>query len=304
MDDQQRYKEVKKVSIISMIVNILLTIVKGLIGFTAGSTALIADAFHSASDLFTTVVLLQGLKIAHRPADENHPYGHYKAEQVTSKIIALTLIVTALGIGNEAYQVLRSGEVNPPATTAIYAVILSLIGKEAMYRYTIKVGRRIKSNAVIADAWHQRSDAFSSVATLVGIGGALLGYPLMDPLAGIFVSFLILKTGITIYMDAIRDLMDTAPKPEIVEGIKKSASAAEGVKEVQDVKVRSYGSKYLVDMKICVNPKITVEEGHGAAARAKENIIKENDDILDVLIHVNPCFPTKPHSHDAGNKDQ
>ncbi len=295
MEDEKRYREVKKVSIVSIVGNILMTIVKAIIGLSAGSTALLADAFHSASDLFGTIVLLQGLKIAHLPPDESHPYGHYKAESVTSKILALILIATAIGIGNEAYKLLRTGDITPPGITAIYIAILSIVVKEGMYQYTIRIGKKIKSSAVIADAWHHRSDAFSSVATLVGITGAILGYPFMDPLAGIIVSFLILKTGFSIYVEAIKGLMDTAPAKEVIDAIKSSASTAEGVKLVQDVKVRQYGSKYLVDMKICVDPKITVEEGHGAAARAKENVIKENEDVLDVLIHVNPCFKTKKH---------
>lgn len=289
MNDEQRYKEIKRVSIISIIGNILLTIIKAIIGFVSGSTALVADAIHSASDLFGTIVLLQGLKIAHLPPDESHPYGHHKAESITSKLLAIILMVTALGIGYEAVKILRAGSISPPGVIAVYTALLSIAVKEGMYRYGIIVGRRIKSQAVIADAWHHRSDAFSSVATLIGVGGAIFGYPFMDPLAGIIVSLLIMKTAVSIYIDAIKGLMDTAPEGSVIEDITKSASEAEGVLSVQDVKVRQYGSKYQVDMKICVDPRITVEEGHGAAARAKENIIKNNEDVLDVLIHVNPC---------------
>ncbi|WP_051569100.1 cation diffusion facilitator family transporter [Alkaliphilus transvaalensis] len=304
MEDQQRYSEVKKVSIVSIIGNVLLTILKGIIGFSAGSTALLADAFHSASDLFGTIVLLQGLKIAHIPPDESHPYGHHRAESITAKILAIILIVTALGIGYEAFKILREGDITPPAITAIYIAVLSIIVKEGMYQYSVKIGKKIKSSAVIADAWHHRSDAFSSIATLVGVTGAIFGFPFMDPIAGILVSFLVLRTGIKIYLDAIKGLMDTAPDKEILDAIKKSGVAAEGVREIQDLKVRQYGSKYLVDMKICVDPKITVEEGHGAAARAKENILNENEDVQDVLIHVNPCYKTKDYCQLCDKKDE
>ena len=290
MEDQYRFKEVKKASIVSIIGNIVLTVLKGIIGYSAGSTALIADAVHSASDLFGTIVLLQGLKIAHRPPDESHPYGHHRAESITSKLLAIILAITAAGIGYEAIKLLRSGNITPPKSVAIYIALISIIGKEGMYQYAVRIGKRIKSSAVIADAWHHRSDAFSSVATLIGITGAIYGFPFMDPIAGIIVSILILKTALSIYIDAIKSLMDTAPEKEVLDSIKNSANKAEGVKSVQEVKVRQYGSKYIVDMKICVNPKITVEEGHGAAARAKHSIIKENTDVLDVLVHVNPCL--------------
>ncbi len=289
MEDEKRYQEVKKVSLVSIIGNIVLTVVKVVIGYFSGSTALIADAFHSASDLFGTVVLLQGLKIAHIPPDESHPYGHHKAEPVTAKILAIILIVTALGIGYEAIKILLSGNIAAPKFTAIYVAILSILAKEGLYHYSVRIGRKIKSSAVIADAWHHRSDAFSSVATLIGISGAIFGYPFMDPIAGIIVSLLILRTAFSIYLEAIKGLMDASPDKETLETIKKAAAKAQGVEEVQDVKVRQYGSKYMVDMKICVDPSITVEEGHGAAARAKEHIMQEMDEVMDVLIHVNPC---------------
>ncbi|AKL94913.1 cation diffusion facilitator family transporter [Clostridium aceticum] len=289
MQDQARYQEAKRVSIISLVINIFLTVIKAFIGVLAGSTALVADAFHSASDLFGTIILLQGLKIAHKPPDASHPYGHHRAETITSKILAIILILTAVGIGYEALKVLQDPGITPPDSMAIYIALVSIISKEALYRYTVKIGRKINSPAVIADAWHNRSDAFSSIAALIGITGARFGYTVMDPLAGIFVSILILKTGISIYKQAILTLMDTAPSKEVLEQIREAAFQAKGIKEVQDIRVRQYGSKLIVDMKVCVNPNITVEEGHGAAARAKENLMKSNYDIQDVLIHVNPC---------------
>lgn len=306
MEDQYRFKEVKKASIVSIVGNVVLTVLKGIIGYSAGSTAMIADALHSASDLFGTIVLLQGLKIAHKPPDESHPYGHHRAESITSKLLSIILVVTALGIGFEAVKILRSGAISPPKSFAIYIALVSIIGKEGMYQYAVRIGKKIKSSAVIADAWHHRTDAFSSVATLIGITGAIYGFPFMDPIAGIIVSILILKTALSIYIDAINSLMDTAPEKDVLDSIKIAANKANGVKSVQDVKVRQYGSKYLVDMKICVNPKITVEEGHGAAARAKQSVLKENTDVLDVLIHVNPCFsdPSKSACRECPEANQ
>lgn len=289
MEDKIRYEKSKKVSIVSIIVNIGLTIIKAIIGVIAGSTALVADAFHSASDLFSTVVVMQGLKIAYQPPDESHPYGHYRAESITSKILALILIVTAIGLGYESYKILRYSDITSPQPVAIYTALLSLVVKEAMYRYTLKVGKEINSKALIADAWHHRSDAYSSIAAVIGIGGALLGYTIMDPIAGIVVAFLILKTGISIYIDAVKVLMDTAPPKEIFDIIEEAAMKAQGVEEIQDIKVRQYGPKYFVDIKICVNPNISVKDGHNIAGRAKHLIINSELDVLDVLIHVNPC---------------
>ena len=294
MNDKLRYEYSRKASIVSIIGNILLTGFKVIIGLLSGSIALVADAFHSASDLIGTIILLQGLKIAHMPPDESHPYGHHRAETITSKILAIILIITALGIGYSSFRIIRSPDVTPPETFAIYIIILSIIVKEGMYRYAYKIGKLIQSDAVIADAWHHRSDAFSSIGALIGVGGAILGYPIMDPLAGIFVSILILKTGIEIYISAVKDLMDTAPSDEIINELKDAAYEANGVEGVQDIKVRKHGSKLFVDMKICVDSNITVSEGHGAAARAKENIIKSNEYIQDVLIHVNPCYKEHP----------
>ncbi len=290
MEDQNRFLEIKKVSLVSIMGNVILTILKGSVGYLSGSTALIADAFNSASDLLGNVILLQGLRIAHKPPDESHPYGHHKAETITSKLLAIILCVTAIGIGYEALKLLMSGTISPPKSVAIYAAIASIVMKEGMYQYSVRIGKKIKSSAVIADAWNHRSDVLSSSATLIGIAGAIYGFPFMDPIAGIVVSLLIFKTGITIYIEAINSLMDKAPEKEVLDDIRAAALKADGVKSVKDVKVRQYGSKLFVDMKICVNPKITVEEGHGAAARAKENIIKKNSDVVDVLIHVNPCL--------------
>lgn len=301
MKDQLRYDEVKKTSTISIIINVSLTIVKAIVGVLSGSTALIADAFHSASDLFATIVLLQGLKIAHKPADEDHPYGHHRAETITAKFLAIILIVTGLGIGLASYKILRQPVVRVPEIMAAYIAILSIVSKEWLYRYTIKIGNKINSSAVIADAWHHRSDAFSSIAALIGIVGARFGYPIMDPLVGILVAILILKTGVSIYKQAIIDLMDTAPPKQILNEIRKIALQAQGIKEVQDVKMRQYGSKFMVDMKVCVDPSITVKEGHDAAAGAKKNIMESGHDIQDVLIHVNPC--KQPNSENCQKCD-
>lgn len=288
MNEEVRYKASRKASYLGLAGNVILTFLKGFIGYISGSTALIADAVHSASDFIGTVIVIKGVKIAHQPPDASHPYGHYKAESIVSKIIAIILMITAVFIGYEAFQILISENIQVPGSIAILVAIISIVVKEGMYQYTIRVGRKYRNSALIADAWHQRSDAISSIAALIGITGAVLGFPFMDPLAGMVVALLILKTAISIYIDAIHDLMDSAPPQEVLDKISEAAKIDEGVLAVSDVKVRRYGSMLLVDMKINVSPQITVEKGHAIAARTKENVLTQNEEVKDVLIHVNP----------------
>lgn len=290
MNEETRYKASRKASYLGLLGNIILTFLKGFIGFFAGSTALMADAVHSASDFIGTVIVIKGVKIAHQPPDESHPYGHHKAESIVSKIIAIILMITAVFIGYEAFQILISDEIGIPGSVAIVVAIISIGVKEGMYQYTIRVGGKYRNAALIADAWHQRSDAISSIAALIGITGAVMGFPFMDPLAGMVVALLILKTAISIYIDAIQDLMDSAPPQEVLDKITEAAKIDEGVMEVTEVKVRRYGSMLLVDMKINVSPHITVERGHAISARTKQNILNHNEEVKDVLIHVNPYY--------------
>ena len=289
MDDKQRAKEGVRVTVVCMVGNVLLTIVKGILGFLSGSSALVADAAHSLTDIIGSGVVLGGLKVASQPPDEDHHYGHYKAESIVAKIVALILIFTGVGIGWSSFNTFFAADLGTPEISALWAVILSIVGKEWMYQYTSAVGKKIKSSAVIADAWHHRTDSLSSVAALIGIGGAQLGFPRLDPLAGMVVGVMIIYSGVKIYLTAINELMDKAPEQEVVEKIREIALNVKGCKEINDIKARWHGSKILVDLKLCVNPMATVLEGHGIAAEVKKNIIENINDMGDVLIHVNPC---------------
>ncbi|MBS4025362.1 MAG: cation transporter [Clostridia bacterium] len=289
-NNTSRLNYVNKVFHVSLWGNILLSGLKGVIGVMAGSTAMIADALHSVSDVLSTVVAVGGLKYAHRPPDEDHHYGHGKAEIIATKIVALILIITALGMGWAAVQVIRQAQLNIPGVQAVWAAIVSLIIKEAMFQYTFRIGQLIKSNAIITDAWHHRSDALSSIAALIGIVGAIYGFPILDPLAGLVVAILILKMGIKVYWNSLKDLMDPAPDLETVKKIINVAENIAGVRSIQDVKARQSGPEILVDMKICVNPKVTVETGHEIAANCRHRIVKEIEEVGDVMIHVNPCY--------------
>lgn len=285
-----RVKYADKVFNVSLWGNIILAILKGLVGIFFHSTAMVADALHSLSDVLSTIVAVSGLKFAHRPPDEGHHYGHGKAEIIAAKILALILIVTAVGMGWISFKNIMENHLATPGTPAVWAAIISLIIKELMFQYTYKIGKLINSSAVIADAWHHRSDAFSSIAALVGIVGAINGYPILDPLAGLFVAGLILIMGLKVYWNSLKDLMDPAPDKELIAAISTSAQNTKGVRGVHHIKARYNGVSILVDMKICVDCLITVEAGHDIAANCRRVIVAKVDNIEDVLIHVNPCL--------------
>ncbi|MCT4607243.1 MAG: cation diffusion facilitator family transporter [Marinisporobacter sp.] len=296
MNENARLLLGKKASWIGIIGNILLTGLKIIIGVIASSTAMIADALHSGSDIIATTIVLHGIKISHRPPDEEHHYGHGKAESIVAKIIAVLLIITGIGIGASAYHSLKSPNLQAPQSIAIWAAGLSIIVKEWMYRYTVKIGKKIESQALIADAWHHRTDAFSSIAALIGITGAVMGYPILDPIAGIVVALMIIKAGFSIYLDAINELMDTAPSEEIIEQLRKISLSVDGVKNVHKIRARKNGNQIYVDLVICVDKYITVEQGHHFATQAKYNILDAIPNIKDVVVHVDP-YPLEASDH-------
>ncbi|QZY57216.1 cation diffusion facilitator family transporter [Crassaminicella profunda] len=296
MNENDRLSLGKKASWIGIIGNILLTALKAIIGFISGSTAMVADALHSGSDIVATTIVLHGIKISHRPPDQEHHYGHGKAESIVAKIIAIILMITGMGIGLSAYHSLKSPNLTSPDAIAIWAAVLSIVVKEWMYRYTVKIGERIESQALVADAWHHRTDAFSSIAALIGITGAVLGYPILDPIAGIIVAFMIVKAGFSIYLDAINELMDTAPSKEVMDRIKKTTLSVDGVRSVHKIRARKNGNQIYVDLVICVDKYITVEKGHQFAAQAKYNILNTMPNIKDVVIHVDP-YPLEDNDH-------
>jgi cation diffusion facilitator family transporter len=289
MSNNERLTIGKRASWVAIIGNIALTSFKAFIGFIAGSTAMIADAFHSASDLVGNVIVLHGLKISNQPPDEDHHYGHGKAESIVAKIIAIILFITAFGIGISAIKNVRNPNLEAPNSIAIWPAVISIAFKEWMYRYTIRVGKKIDSPALIADAWHQRTDAFSSVAALIGITGAVLGFPILDPLAGIVVAGMIMKAAFSIYWDAVKQLMDSAPSKEVIEDIRNITMQINGIHDIQDIKARKLGNQIFVDMKICVDQYISVAEGHNLAGKAKYSILNNVENTKDVFIHVNPC---------------
>ena len=282
------YKEGLKTSVITIIANIFLAVFKIFAGIIGRSSAVLADGFHTLSDVLTTFVAILGLKISSKEADEDHPYGYEKYEPIFGKIISVVLVVTGVLIGYEGIKILISGDIKTPKNIALLAAFISIIGKEAMYRYTIKIAEKINSFSMRADAWHHRSDALSSIGTFVGVLGARLGFSILDPLAAIVVSILIIKVGVELYLNSISSLVDESADSDIIEKIEKTTHSVEGVKSIKDLKTRSFGSKIYVDISIRVKGKLTVKEGHDIAKRVHDLIEDEIDEVKHIMVHVEP----------------
>lgn len=285
---KDRYLKSKKVSLISLIVNIILTLIKIIIGFFFQSKALIADGIHSLSDVASTLIILISIKYSHTKADQKHPYGHGKAEAIGTIILGFILIITGITLIRETIYNIILQKIYIPGNLTLIAAILSIITKEGLYRYTLKMGKKINNKALIADANHHRSDAFSSIAALIGIMGSKLGINIFDPLAGLIVSLFIGKIGFDISREAIHELMDGIPSEEKIENISKQTGEISEIISVKDIKIRTYGPKQIVDLVISVNSSYSIEKAHEVAVKAQEKIIRLNPDIKEVFVHIDP----------------
>ena len=269
--------------------NIGLAVLKGVAGVLANSSAMIADAVHSASDIFASLFVYISLKIASKPADEEHPYGHGKAEVISTLIVGLMLAGAGIQIIFTAFAVIGRGNIPSPGNLAVYAAVFSIIIKELMYRFTYQAGVRSNSPATIANAKDHRSDVFSSIAALIGIIGAKLAYPILDPVAGIIVAFLIFKMSYDIVMDALGQIMDESPGQKMIEEIKQFSLVVNGVRSTHGIRVRRSGAVYLIDLDIAVDPEITVKQAHEIADRVRDMLFTNMENITEVRVHVVPC---------------
>ena len=276
------YKKGVRANWITIFLNLILSIFKIMAGIIGKSNAMLADGVHTVSDVLTTFVVLLGLKVSNKEADENHPYGHEKYEPIFAKILSLILVITGILIGIEGIKVLKSGDIKIPGRIALIAAIISIGIKEGMYRYTVKVAKEIKSLSMEADAWHHRSDALSSVGTFFGILGARLGLKILDPILAIVVSL------IDLYLQSIRGLVDEAASDEIIEKIEKLTLSTDGVLGIKILKTRIFGSKIYVDMDIFVDGNISVVEGHNIAEKVHDIIEKKITDVKHCMVHVEP----------------
>lgn len=284
----ENYEIAKRVSLATILINSILALIKVIAGLVGKSSAMLADGVHTISDVATTIIVLFGIKISSRKADKSHPYGHEKFESVFAKLLSIILVLVGLMIGYKAIKLLIYKNFTTPGKSALYAAIFSIISKEIMYRYTIDAARKIKSTSMEADAWHHRSDAFSSVGTFVGILGARLGFPALDPIAGVLVSLMIIKVGVDLYLKAISELVDEAADEGVILEIKHKTLDVVGVKRINSLKTRIFGNRIYVDMDIAVDASITVREGHSIAERVHDKIEREVDAVKHCMIHVEP----------------
>ncbi|MEX1378356.1 MAG: cation diffusion facilitator family transporter [Eubacteriales bacterium] len=279
------------VSKISILVNVLLSIFKFFAGIIAHSGAMLSDAIHSASDVFSTIVVMIGIKMSVKEADKEHPYGHERMESVAAIVLATVLLITAIGIGKTGIDKIVSAnykEIAIPGILALVAAIVSLIVKEAMFWYTKIHAKRINSGALMADAWHHRSDALSSVGAFAGILGARMGVAILDPIASVIICIFIGKAAYDIFRDAVDKMVDKKCDDEMEEKIKKVSLNQEGVLSVCSLKTRMFGNRIYVDIEIVADKEKTLEQAHEIADKVHDEIEKEFVEVKHIMVHVNP----------------
>lgn len=281
-----------KVSFVTIIGNILLSVMKPIVGFIAHSNAMISDAIHSASDVFSTFVVIIGIKLASKKADKEHPYGHERLECVAAIVLSMVLFITGLGIGATALKNITSGDYNNiavPGILALIAAIISIISKEAMYWYTRYNAKKIDSSALMADAWHHRSDAFSSIGALIGIAGARLGFPIMDSIASLIIFVFIIKAAYDIFKDAIDKMVDHACDDDTVNQIRECVMKHEDVLGIDMLQTRIFGNKIYVDLEIATDGSYTLSKAHTIAESVHDDIEKSFPKVKHIMVHVNPA---------------
>lgn len=280
-----------KVSIVTIIWNFVLSVVKLLVGIIAHSNAMISDAVHSVSDVFSTIVVIIGIKLASKEPDKEHPYGHERLECVTAIILAMILFVTGLGIGGTAITNIFASDydqLTTPGVLALIAALVSILVKEGMFWYTRYYAKKIDSDALMADAWHHRSDAFSSIGALIGIAGARLGFPIMDSIASLAIFLFIAKAAFDIFKDAMDKMVDHSCDEETEKAIYECVLRNENVIEIDLLKTRIFGNKIYVDIEIQADASRTLLEAHHIAETVHNDIEQNFPKVKHIMVHVNP----------------
>ncbi|MCI5492813.1 MAG: cation diffusion facilitator family transporter [Lachnospiraceae bacterium] len=281
-----------RVSVVSVAVNLVLSLLKLLAGIFANSGAMISDAIHSASDVFSTFIVMIGVNVSSKASDEEHQYGHDRLECVASIVLAVILAITGVGIGiSGAEKILGTGDtkLEVPGLFALFAAVLSILVKEWMYWYTRGAAKKINSGALMADAWHHRSDALSSIGALIGIAGARLGYPVLDPIASVVICIFVIKASYDIFKDAIDKMVDKSCDEETEEKIRTLIRAQEGVIRVDLLRTRLFGAMMYVDVEIACDGTKPLSEAHAVAERVHDAIETEFPTVKHCMVHVNPA---------------
>lgn len=291
-DKKKALKIINKVAIVTIVVNLVLAVGKFLAGIFGHSTAMISDAVHSSSDVLSTLIVLVGARIAVKNEDKDHNYGHDKFESIALILLAMLLFATALALGWTGIKSIaaaaKGGGFVKPTLAALIAAIVSIVVKEGMYWYTIYYAKKIDSQALKADAWHHRSDAFSSVAGFVGILGAMLGVYVLEGIATVLIALLIIKVSYDIVKIVLRQLTDHAAPEELVGKIYKTINDDEDVKNVDLLKTRISGSIIYVEAEIAVDRELSIVEAHDIAQRVHDKIETTFEEVRHIVIHVNP----------------
>ena len=286
---QNRYLAIRNVTLLGVVANILLSIVKLVFGLVGHSQALIADGLHSLSDLISDGVVLVAAKYSTLEADANHPYGHARFETLATVAVGGLLLLVAVGMLIDAGRRLFEPELLwQPTQVSLAVVVLSILLKEALYQYTRHVAKQVRSTMLQANAWHHRSDAISSIIVLVGIVGSLLGFPWLDAVAAIGVSLMIAHIGWSLGSGGISELVDTGLESQKISQIRTMIRSVDGVRTLHDLRTRYMGANALVDVHILVNPRISVSEGHQIGETVRILLIREIEEIAEVLVHVDP----------------
>ena len=289
--DKELIRVANGVSLVSIVSNIALSVFKLIAGILADSSAMVSDAVHSASDVFSTFVVMIGIKLSSKESDKEHPYGHERLECVAAMILAMLLFITGVGIGVSAFSNIVTGkykEIQLPGALALAAALVSIIVKEMMFWYTRHYAKKIESGALMADAWHHRSDALSSVGALLGIGGAMLGYPIMDSIASLVIFVFIAKAAFDIFKDAIDKMVDHSCSDEIEQEIIDFVIQNKEVQGIDLFHTRMFGSKIYVDLQIAVDGHYSLREAHQIAENVHDAIESQFPKIKHIMVHVNP----------------
>ncbi len=280
-----------RVSGVSIGVNVALSVFKLAAGLIAHSGAMISDAVHSASDVFSTIIVMIGVTISAKKSDKEHPYGHERMECVASILLAVLLFATGVGIGIQGVQKIaagRLGEALIPGRLALIAAVVSIVVKEWMYWYTRGAAKKINSGALMADAWHHRSDALSSIGAFAGILGARLGFPVLDPLASVVICVFIGKAAWDIFQDAMNKMVDKACDDRTIQQIRQAVLESRGVEKIDAIRTRMFGARSYVDIEIAADENLTLKEAHKIAEDVHNRVEEQFPEVKHCMVHVNP----------------
>ena len=294
MKDAAFERVATRVSTVSIIVNLLLAVFKFTAGVLGHSGAMISDAVHSSSDVIGSLIVIIGVKLSGKTSDKEHPYGHERMESVASLILAGILAAAGFSIGREAFLSVRTCSyltAAAPGLLALTAAVVSIAVKELLFWYTLANAKKIRSGALKAEAWHHRSDALSSVGALIGIAGARLGLPVMEPVASMVICLFIFKVALDIFREAVDNMVDHACDQETEAAIRSCAAAQEGVLRVDIIRTREFGRKIYVDLEISCDGNLTLKAAHDIAERVHDTIEDSFPEVKHIMVHVNPLTP-------------